>query len=85
MLRRIKCKGRAAWENNWVILNQWDINTLLGFSDCLAASFFINESGHPIIPGDLRLIKAKHLQAQVYFTNGQTTVPEMFGNAPGVF
>lgn len=63
MLRRIKCKGRVARGNNWVISNQWDINAPLGFSDCLAASFFINcyESGHPIIPGDLRLIKAKLL------------------------
>ncbi len=63
MLRRIKCKGRVARENNWVISNQWDINVPLGFSDCLAASFFINcyESGRPIIPGDLRLIKAKPL------------------------
>lgn len=62
MLRRIKCKGRVARGNNWVISNQWDINAPLGFSDCLAASFMnCYESGHPIIPVDLRLIKAKPL------------------------
>lgn len=47
--------------------NQWDINAPLGSSDCLPTSFFINESGHPIIPGDLRLIKAEPLQAPNYF------------------
>lgn len=54
---------RVAWENNWVISNQWDINAPLGFSDCLPASFLLhcNESGRCIMPGDLRLIKAKPL------------------------
>lgn len=69
MLRRMKCKGRGAWENNWVISNQWDINAPLGFSDCLAVPFFFffpffmtcHESGHSVSPGDLRLIKAKPL------------------------
>lgn len=63
MLRRIKCKEIVAQGYNWVILNQWDIYTPLGFSDYLAPSSFINcyESGHPIIPGDLKLIEAEPL------------------------
>jgi len=81
VLWRIQLKGREAQRNNWVISNQWDMNAPLGFSDCLAASFSIHcyESGQPIIPGSVRLIKAK---APAYFLNGQTTVPEMFEMHP---
>lgn len=82
VLRRIKYKGRMAWENNWVITNQWDINAPLGFSDCLASYFFINcyESGHPISPGDVMLIKAKPLWAPPTPQNGQKIGPGLFEN-----